>query len=412
MRKLDDWLQGWIDYTERSEPPYLYRFWCGISVIAAALQRKCYIPWGTLTFYPNLYIILTGPPGRTRKGTAMNPALEMLDDLGISLAAESTTREALIRALLSAQDTVVDNETGQSYTHSSLTIFSGELTVFLGYQNHQLMSDLTDWYDCRKSWVYDTKTQGRDAIRGVYVNLLGATTPELIRTTLPMDAIGGGLTSRIIFVNEDKKGKVEPAPFLSQEQIRLKQDLFYDLEQIYMMKGPFRVTKNFITRWCEWYVYQENNPPFTDPFFDGYISRRSNHVMKLSMVISAGRRNSQEILEKDFDDALLILEQTEVKMPATFQGMGKSSNASVITNLMATIGNEKVITRSKLLRLHYRDVKDEGEFDRLISTIESTGFCKRSSEDGQQVIRYINSCENFTQVNNKGESYGENGTSS
>jgi len=396
-RRLNDWIGSWLELNKETEPPQLYKFWCGMSVVAAALQRKCYVPWGTLTFYPNIYVILIGPPGKSRKGLAMKPALEMIQELGIYVAAESTTREGLIRALFESQDTVVDNETGESFTHSSLTIFSAELTVFLGYQNYQLMSDLSDWFDCRTMWTHDTKTQGTDKIRGVFVNLLGATTPELIRSTLPMDAIGGGLTSRIIFVNESKKDKINPAPFMSSKEVKLKEDLFYDLEQIYRMKGPFKVNSEFLERWFEWYYYQEYNPPFSDPFFDGYMSRRATHVMKMSCILAAARRESKEIKLDDFEDALAMLERTEVKMVETFRGVGRSGTADILSSIMTTIGNSEKISRSELLRHHYRDVKDEYELDRLIKTLESTGFCKRSSEDGVQIIIH-NSREKITPV--------------
>ncbi len=51
-RKLNDWIDGFMQYTENSEPPLLFRKWTAISCMAAALQRKVRIEWGTaLTFY-------------------------------------------------------------------------------------------------------------------------------------------------------------------------------------------------------------------------------------------------------------------------------------------------------------------------------------------------------------------------
>jgi len=387
-RKNKDWLEAFLEYMDNTEPSYLYKLWCGINVIAAALQRKCWVPWGTITFYPNLYIVLIGPPGRTRKGTAMGPAMELLETLDIPISAEATTREALIRSLADAKTVTVDNDTGKSTTHSSLTIFSPELTVFLGYQNQQLMGDLCDWYDCRNRWTYHTKTQGSDDIRGVWVNLIGATTPELIRTTLPMDAIGGGLTSRIIFVNETKKAKSVPAPFLSQEQLDIKKDLIYDLEQIHMLKGSFKITTDFLAHWCEWYEEQDQNPPIKDPFFDGYVSRRANHVMKLSMILSAARRNSMIIEDSDLTDAINILERTEIRMPETFQGVGHSPQSATLTSIMTTIGNTKKISRTDLLKSHYRDVRDEKEFDSMLQMLEGTNWIKRTVIDGKPYIIY------------------------
>ena len=96
-RQCNDWRDSYLTFTANSEPPYTYRLWCGISVIAACLKRKCVLNWGTLTLYPNMYVVLVGPSGRCRKGTAMNQGMWFMREMGIKMAAESITREALIR---------------------------------------------------------------------------------------------------------------------------------------------------------------------------------------------------------------------------------------------------------------------------------------------------------------------------
>ena len=203
-RNVPDWIDGYMDLTEGTEPPVSYRKWMAVSTIAACLRRKCYLKIGFLTFFPNMYIVLVGPTG-VRKGTAMTPGYELLRSRGIKLAAESITREALIKELRESTDNTTDEE-GNPILHCSLTVFSPELTVFLGYSSLQLMSDLADWFDCRDLWIYRTKGSGTEEITNLWVNLIGATTPELLRSTLPKDAIGGGLTGRMIFVFETKKG--------------------------------------------------------------------------------------------------------------------------------------------------------------------------------------------------------------
>jgi len=103
-----------------------------------------------------MYVVLVGPSGRCRKGTAMNQGMWFMREMGIKMAAESITREALIRELKEAnKEMSVDVTTGELNMHASITIYSQELTVFLGYNNLALMSDLTDWYDCRNEWTYN-----------------------------------------------------------------------------------------------------------------------------------------------------------------------------------------------------------------------------------------------------------------
>ncbi len=375
-----------MKYTDNSEPPSLFKEWTAITTIASVMERKCFLPWGELTFYPNIYVVLVGPSG-SRKGTAMNVGSRMLRDIGkIKMAAEAVTREALIRALKNAEEQHIDPQTGDVNYHASLTIFSQELTVFLGYNNVQLMSDLADWYDCRDQWKYETKNMGTDDVMGVWVNLMGATTPELIRSAIPQDLIGGGLSSRIIFVYEPKKGKSVPDPFLTNEDLALREKLVNDLDRIHTMRGKFRVTDEMLEKWVTWYVKQDQNPPFTDPNFEGYMSRRPNHVLRLCMIISASESDDMVITGKTFDRVVDLLHRTEQKMLNTFRGMGRSSKAEVMNKLMATVSLEKEISSNELYRRYMADIEDIKEFSSLIASLQQVGFCKY--DQGNAIITY------------------------
>lgn len=386
-RRLPDWIDGYLNYTENSEPPYTYHLWVAISILSSVLQRKCRLPWGSLLFYPNIYVVLVGPSGECRKGTAMGPAFEFLNDLGVNLTAEATTREALIRYLGECEDNMT-SPTGGFERHASMTIFAPELTVFLGYQNHQLLSDLTDWYDCRDKWIYRTKHEGTDDITGVYVNLIGATTPELIRTTMPLDAIGGGLTSRMIFVYEEKKGKLVPYPLVTEEEINLRSMLKTDLEHIFMMRGEFKTTATFLEEWVKWYTTQDANPPFRDTKFDGYIQRRANHVMKLSMICSCSRSDEMIVTEVDLARAVDILKLTERKMQKTFSGVGQAQHGSLMVQVMNEIGMQGEVTKAQLLEIFHHDA-DSWIMDGVLKTLEEMKFCSIERQPGTGTTKII-----------------------
>lgn len=370
VRYCDDWIDSYLQLTENSEPPYLFRLWSAISVVASVLKRKCRIDWGSITFYPNMYIVLVAPSGRARKGTAMAPAMDFLVDTNVKLAAEAITREALIRLLVEVSDNDTHPATGEIDLHSSLTIFSPELTVFLGYQNQQLLSDLTDWYDCRNKWIYRTKNMGTDEIIGVWVNLFGATTPDLIQTAMPLDAIGGGLTSRMIFVYEQNKGKIVPAPFYSKAELELRDHLLYDLNYIHMMKGAFKFTRPFVDAWTEWYIKQEGDPPFKDPRFAGYVERRPTHIMKLCMILNASHTDKKVIDVPDLERAIGILAQTEKKMPLAFGGVGKSRMADIINKISAEVAFNPGITLETLYKRFIHDA-DKWTMNKALETLEA-----------------------------------------
>lgn len=384
-REVNDWIESYLDFTENSEPPITYKKWTAISLIASVLQRKVRLEWGPMTFYPNMYIVLVGPSGRCRKGTAMGVGHKFLRDLGIKLAAEATTREALIRSLEEAGDekAFAVDEGGEINSHSSLTIFSPELTVFLGYNNLQLISDLTDWYDCRDEWEYRTKNSGTNTITGVYVNMLGATTPDLVRSALPQDAVGGGLSSRMIFVSEWEKSKVVPFPFLSDDHLEQYDKLKHDLEEIYLLRGSFKISEQFKDRWFEWYVDSEKYPPFQDnPKFEGYINRRANHVLKLCMIISASESSDMIIKLSHLNRAIGYLEEVEKKMPSVFFGHGTAENSDVTGRILQTVSSrgDKGIHVNLLMRTYVGYVGNAQELMDVVDKLRRAGYIRMDKE--------------------------------
>ena len=139
-RKFPDFLSAYLKYSAKTEPPQSYHIWTCLSVIGAALQRKVYLRWGFKTLYPNIYVVLIGPSG-CRKGTAMNIGKDLLQEInGILMASESTTREALIRDMKDGITTFTDPTDQMLKFHSSVTVFSEELSVFLGQQNIKFLS--------------------------------------------------------------------------------------------------------------------------------------------------------------------------------------------------------------------------------------------------------------------------------
>lgn len=353
-------------------------------MICACLKRKCYLPFGSLTFYPNMYIVLVGPSG-CRKGTAMGPGYDMLREIGIKMAAEAITREALIQELRQCTDALIDVKEGRKEFHASLTVFSKELTVFLGYNNQQLMADMADWYDCGSSWTYRTKNMGTDEIINVWVNLIGATTPELLQSTLPRDAIGGGLTSRIIFVFAPRKAKFV-VPFLTHDDIILGQKLQDDLERIHQLVGAFRPTDEFIDRWVEWYMDPSKNvQPFEDYRFGGYCERRPGHILKLCMVSSAARGDSLLLDHYDLEWAMQTIEWTERLMPRTFSGVGRSQIADTVQRILALVHQTGGITKAEIMQRFYQDL-DDFTLKRVISTLQTMGEITLQSSGSDLIL--------------------------
>lgn len=396
-RNLDDWINGFMAMTEESEPPVLFRKWTAISTIAAALMRKVKFQLGlSITIYPNLYVVLVGPPS-AGKGTAMGFAEDIIKEVPtIKLSAQATSLQALIKRM--KENNLTDfNVDGTMSFHSSITIFSAEFTVFLGYHNRELITTLCDWYDCKSKWEYDTIKRDREIIQGVWVNILGGTTPDNIQSSLPPEAIGGGLTSRIIFVNEEKKSKLVILPNVTETQIELQQLLIRDLERIALLSGTFRATESALELYFDWCIEADRTPPFHDKKFDGYNGRRRNHLLSIAMVCSASRCDNLIIDRSDMERAIYLLHEVEVKMGTVFRGIGKSDISSLLSDAITFLESSPI--PDVPLYLFYRRFEgdvDKFMMDRVLTTLEQSKYITIIRKPGvDSTIRIIPKEENL-----------------
>lgn len=369
-RSLGDWLTGYLEYVQDTEPPKSYHTWIALSMIAGALQRRVWTQYGHELIYPNLYVILVGKSGGARKGTAIKIGKDILNDVpAVVTVAESITPEKLINKLAelsgkSSFNVKMNNDEGtidRAQAQAAVTCFSPELAVFLEQKDIKFLSHLTDFYDSADEWKYETKNRGEDHIHGICFNLLGATAPEWMQSILPQEAVGGGFTSRCIFIFEERKGKSVPEEKYTSWHKERKKELANDLNIISNLSGPYSLSPEARARYNKWYTEQDKKIkrgeyPINDPRFIGYCERRANHIRKLMMICCASRSNQNIIEEVDFERALQLLESAEKKMPKAFGGLGRSAYSEAVELVLDYLLVHKTCTRTQLMRQYYRDI--------------------------------------------------------
>lgn len=353
-RLLPSWIQAYLAYTGESESPEDYHLWVAISVIAGVLERRVYFKMGYFTLYPNMFIILVSPPGLCKKSTAMRIGREiMVGKPGVKFTSDSTTREKLILNLSQAHKDGV----------SAMTAHSTEFATMLTSSGMDMVAFLTDIFDCPESWEHDTKSGGKQTIKGPFVNLLGATTPDWISRAMPLDTIGIGLTSRIIFAFHDTPRKADAIPKLTAAQMTLKDILVTDLIAISTLSGEFTLSEDANLLHSAWYDYhQVNRNPSGDPRLAGYFERKQTHLLKLCMIVAASKRDGLLITAEDHTDALAMMEKIEARMPRVFSGVGKNplyADREVVLSAIITAGKAGLSIQELMGRFNYALRKDE-----------------------------------------------------
>lgn len=386
MRNYDNWIDGYIQFTSNTEPATLFRKWVAISTIASCLQRKVWIDWHT-RIYPNFYVVLVGPPGDARKGTSMEPMYNFIRELNIKTTAQSNTWQQMIVEIKKAESAGINTVEGYLPGHSSLTVFSKEFSNFLGLGNNELITFLTDWWDNPVTWDRRTKNSGEYALSNIWLNIIGATTTDLLRAMLPSSTVGSGLLSRIIFayspgieklvalphlVKNQETGKYDPAPRVEDVTDDTFRRLLADLADIHTFDGAFKLTSEAVAFYVQWYEANHlNRHRFTGPLVY-YPARRQVHLLKLSLIISAASvTNRPKVITLDHITlADKILCETEERMPKVFSGFGASDKAAIVAAILDTIQRYRTIKFSELLSMFINDVGAYDEMMKIVYTLE------------------------------------------
>ena len=379
-RQLSDWLEYYMKYTQRTEPPELYHLWSGLTAISSALRRKCYCNWGALRgfVYPNLFVSLVGPPGG-RKGTAMKIAKSIVQTLGVPMGADSLgSTQALYKEIMESEDSYVDPQ-GLTKKHKSVSIWSEEFQVFLNDRDQMLISSLTDLFDCADTWKYKTLARKNEDLSNCWLTIIGAITPSMLQARLSQDAVGGGLISRIIFVVGNGPKQRKALQFLTEEEEEIINNLENDLQEIANLSGPFILSKEFLKAYVRWYEQDYDDSGVMSEKFLGYNHRRPLHLNKICMLVSVSESSEMIITDKHFEKSLAILQVTEQEMPNAFYGLGLSSQSDVYAKFLAFIDSREYFDWMELTRTFHLDVESISQLRGYVEMAEQSGLIKAES---------------------------------
>jgi len=386
-RQLSDWLEYYMKYTQRTEPPELYHLWSGLTAISSALRRKCYCDWGALRglIYPNVFVSLVGPPGG-RKGTAMKIAKSFVQQLGIPLGADSLgSTQALYKELIDSEDSYVTPQ-GITKKHKSVSIWAEEFQVFLSDRDQMLIPSLTDLFDCADVWKYKTLSRKTEDISNCWITILGAITPDMLQAKLTRDAVGGGFVSRIIFVVGQGPKQKKALQFLTEEEEEIRQMLQNDLQEIANLTGQFTLSKDFLRSYVHWYEQECDESGISSDKFLGYNHRRPLHLNKICMLLSASESNDLIITSEHFEKSLAVLQITEQEMTGAFHGLGLANQANVYAKVLSFIESRDFFDWTELVRNFHLDVDNITQLRGYMEMAEQSGLIMH--EESTTTCRY------------------------
>lgn len=353
-RHFANWLSAYTELTLHSEAPLNIHFFSAVSAIAGALGRKVWFDQGYFKWYPNFYTIIVARPGIATKSTSIGLAADILREIpGVHLGPSSITWQALVQHMGGVAEQVEIN--GELHTMSASTFVASELGTLIDFTNREMIDVLVDLWDGKSgAWEKMTKMKGIEQIVNPWISLIAGTTPAWLASNVPEHAVGGGFTSRCVFVYGAEKRHLVAYPryFLPKDFEEHRQKLIADLEQISMIKGEYILTDEALEYGDKWYRDLWTNTPehLLGSRYEGYLSRKQTHMHKLMMVLSAAERDDRIITLKHFQHAENLFRSIEDDMILALNSVGRISSSVSCENLVEFVKRRGKVPYDEAIR--------------------------------------------------------------
>jgi hypothetical protein len=392
-RHHKDWLTAFCEYAKYGEAPRKMYFWTGVSAIAGALRRKVWIDQAYFKWFPNFYIVLVAPPGIVSKSTTASVGMRLLRRVpGIKFGPDVVTWQALVGAFAGATEMY---KVGEDYhAMSPLTIESSEFGNLLNPQDKEMVDLLVSLWDGKQgAFTKTTKMSGNDSVENPWINMIACTTPAWIAGNFPEYMIGGGFTSRCVFVYASQKAQYVAYPGLHVPANMSQQEdsLVADLEHIALnLCGEYILSPEALAWGETWYHEHYSKRPIglDDDRFGGYIARKQTHIHKLAMILAASQRDELVISADDLQTANAMVTDLEADMPGVFSKIGRTDVSLQTDRFLSYLSKHREVKYVEAYRFIHAYFPSSREFEDMLAGLIRSGQVRLEQRGQTQWLVY------------------------
>jgi energy-coupling factor transporter ATP-binding protein EcfA2 len=378
--------ESFIDcVSPHTDIPDTFIVWSALSLVGAALKNNVYFQIGTYTLYPNMFIVLVGPPG-VGKGASMNILEQMIIDTKpnqvVNTLSDRITAERIIERISDGWSTAPQLKNMQlvlgKNDHNCL-LFSSEIRVLLGASDWMLEFLEEAW--SKTTYEYQTKNKGNVAIDNMCCSLLAASVPDFLRN-VNREAhmvITGGFSSRCLFIYAENPSKDLPFPEPLKKNLKSKalyDNLVLDLQEIGTLRGEFVIDTGARLRF-EAFLRLNRAASSKDDSeaVANFRARIKAHVLKLAMIFSVSRDNTLHISEMDMINAIAEIQKILVSLTKLFRGAGEGMDAAVTARVQDFIEKYGRVSKKEIFKALHRHLNSPEALDRILYVLEAIGYC-------------------------------------
>jgi len=339
-----------------------------LTCLSACIGSNVYYPdYGGERKWPNLYTLLLGPSGISRKTTCVRMGQRLVNSVDPLIIGDGIeTREKFI-SYLKDQPNIL----------WPIFEFSAVLGVWQRSYADGFKDFVTDVFDPMENRHRRTEKAGTVTIPKASVNILAASTPEWLKEKLTEGDLRGGLIGRFLIFPNGIKGK-DPGlnPIVDKEK---REALVNYLKAIYTMTQSWVDVSQVINEFNAWdKKVQKKMEVNYDPDTIGFQSRVTSHTLKLAVLIAISESptplKKYTLTSKQLNKAIILsnwLIERMLELAET--GFVKSKVEGQMQKILSLSRGDGGVTREKALRALHVTARD---FEALIRTLVVRGEIK------------------------------------
>lgn len=314
-RHFSDFLSAYFEYARDGFAPDRFHKWTGLSILAAAVERKVTLKQGRIHHVPNIYVMLVSHPA-VGKSTAMEAGTNLIEEMrrrfnpNFKIIPNQTTEPAFIDLMKIIEWFQV---TPTLALPQSAGYFYASEASSSALQNTcgDFVASMTAFYDCPK--FFRKKLKGEKdttEIENGCMNMLAGSTFNYLKNLVNESSVLGGFASRLIYVVQEER-EVRPAKWESSQDLdsEMANKLIDDLGHINRIVGPMKPTPTFTAHWEAWKpAFDQYLIDLNSEKLEAIMSRKGTNIIKVAILLSLSESDSRILTEDHFYQAKEIVD--------------------------------------------------------------------------------------------------------
>lgn len=361
-----------LDQTSEIETPRSYIRWATLAAISGIVGKKVYTEKYAYRVYPNIFVMLIGPPGITKSyATDISKKLVRATNHTKIISGMNSIEgiiETLGKATLDEKGIPFKDQEAKAF------IVASEFTNLL-LDNPQAFSVLTDLYDAcyGDEWIKTLKS-GIVKLKSPYITMITATNTAHFNDKLRQVDIEGGFIGRTIVILEKNRHCINALIRKPNKTFNLEA-LMPELERISKIQGQFSWANEQAMQYFE--DWDRDFKMKTKNDTTGIYKRMNDTVIKVAMLMSIAEGDelcfSKNLLERAIDTCTDLV--TNIK--SVTAGAGEAANSQAIMKFVQALINaeDNRVSHNEMLTKNYQHF-DVYEMAKIVETLEEAKVIK------------------------------------